>query len=245
MPLDGAREDLSHGAIERQRLRVRDAPGFGERMEARIEQSLVGVNISQPGERLLVHQPALESAAAAAHGGEKFVNGCALGVRPELGEEFVEFFARQTAQVAKASDVAKPQFLLTPDEGYADVRVRLERRLAPLNGELARHSEPHHQVAGRFAISGELDEQHLSLALDRLDPPAAETLGKCVRRSHNHGGMANFHALETLAEGVLSQPARDRFDFGKFGHGKSRSQKREVRSQKKSDTSEFGRLPSF
>ena len=212
--------------MKRQGLGARDAAGFGERMQSRFEQSLVGVNISEPGERLLVHQPALESAATAAHGGEEFVNGCALGVRPEPREEFVEFLARQGAQAAEAADVAKAQFHLAAAEGYADVRVRLERRLARLKCELARHSEPHHQVAGRFAVASERDEQHLALALDGLDSPAAQTFGKCLRWSHDYSGMPNFDGLETLAEGVFSQPARHGFDFGKFGHGL----KAEVRS---------------
>lgn len=43
-----------HSTVERERFRVRDAPGRGQRVNARIEQALIRVDVAESRENLLV-----------------------------------------------------------------------------------------------------------------------------------------------------------------------------------------------
>ncbi|HYA64605.1 MAG TPA: hypothetical protein VED66_15480, partial [Candidatus Sulfotelmatobacter sp.] len=85
--------------------------GLRQRMYAGHKERLISINIAEPGQQLLVHQPTLDGAAAGAHGAEEVLLGNLLRVRTEAVERRLHLLERAGAQPAEPAHIAKAQLL--------------------------------------------------------------------------------------------------------------------------------------
>ncbi len=150
LKIHGALENFPNSAIKAVRGVERDMFRLGKRMDASFKQRLVGINVSQSGNALLVQQPSFDGSSASAHRAKEFLLSRLLSVRSKALKQGVQFLARATAQPSKPADIAKTQLLPLVSEHQSNVCMRLKRDINRLDGHLARHSETKDKI-NRFS----------------------------------------------------------------------------------------------
>lgn len=218
LQINGAVKHPAHRPIKPSRRFGGNSSWLRERMDARAVKRLIGVNISEPGEHLLIHQPTFDGAAPPAHGAKEFVLADFARVRAERAKQRFQLFAFEHAQVSEAARIAEAQFFAAIVERHQDMSVRFKRRLAGLQSDLAGHAKPDHQELRRCHFGGQFRHNDFAFAANRGNGSAREPLGEFIRRAFNHARVANFNRRDSPAYGAFAQALGDGFNFGEFGH---------------------------
>src|SRR3954447_4565901 len=213
--LDAELERLHHRVAQRARLLAVDAVGAPERVDARAEERLVGVDVADARDPLLVEQHRLDRGAAVAG---QLVQALAgeLGLErldaEALGEEVVERL-RAERELAGAEPARVDELQLRPLEGERHACVG--RALVRVEQQRAGHPQVQQQV--RLVL--ELPPQVLAAAAEPLDAAALDRGGELLRGGRERpSGVVDLEPLERAAVDVRREVAADGLDLGQLGH---------------------------
>jgi hypothetical protein len=191
---NGALEDSLHGAMQAASISGRKTCGLGQGMNSRVKQRLVGVNVAETGEHLLIEQPSLDGASSAPHGQDELLFGNLARVRTEPTENGLQLLGGAATQPPESAGIAITNLFRASVQNEADVGVRFDGGLARHDDELSGHAQPHHEKPfcvvlpqGRLILSSsKLYRQRLPLAMQTLDAPASEVSNELTRAPCDH-----------------------------------------------------------
>lgn len=233
--LDRLIEDRDDRGVQARTAPPGDARRPAPRRDARPEERLAGVDIADSGDQALVEEGRLDRGRAS---GEAAVQD----IRGEPRAERFGAHARQMLTVLKTGgrdEVDKPETagVIENDADWPagssqveyDVIVAWIGRRCIIEGarlggapafhrKAAGHAEMHDQgVAGR-----QRTEKIFAATTKLLELRPDDARRKILRQGDPQGGPTGFHMREPRALHGGGEAAADRFDFGQFGHTRSK-----------------------
>ena len=198
---------------------------LSQRVQPREVERFVGINISDPGKHLLVHQPAFQRAAPAAQRFLKLFVVYFPGIRTEAAKNRVKLMACYATQAPKSARVYVTKFFPAVFERQSNVSMRCHRLRARVHRKLTCHSQPHQKVSlpgvSLRNFRPEFERNGLALAPGAQDLSSADLADKLVWRSCDDLRMAYLGSTQPAPDHALLEAAQNCFDFGKFRHIKS------------------------
>ncbi len=236
--VDAVEQDLDHGLAQAGVLHTGEPSGGAQRVDARAEESLVGVDVADPRDATLVEQERLDRGGAPPRerpqvsGGEPLVQR----LQPEAGSE--ELLQRRlseqqlTGAEAPRVDDHEPAASATAPPAPGDRRglgstrrswpncAKLDPRahVGRLGSRLTEDRPGHPQVLDEEDLVGETPYEVLAAPLQALHAPPHERVGQLLRGERARpAGVEDLHARQapTLHEG--GKLAADRLDLGELG----------------------------
>ena len=214
-PGDGLPEDRPHGLPQRPGSVLPQRRPGAQGMDSRPEKHFVGVDVADPGDRLLVEEQGLHGAAPRFHearergeaglerlGAEGFDLGSGRG-RPRAAHE-PEF-----------PDIVEMK--LDPPARKGDYEAGMLGRSAPRPGkqELSGHLQMENEGPAAFAA----DERELAAAPEGRDSLPFEFPEGAYGGPPQEGREEDPDAPDFRPDEAWLEGPDDRFDFGQFGHG--------------------------
>ena len=227
---DGACEGLADGPAEAAGLLAVEGASRLQRVDSGAKEGLVGIDVADAGDDLLIEQRRFDRPAGGGQGGSQVVVADGQRIGPEPGPvDGLQRSARiEGGQPAESTRIAEDQAVARRVCGEApdDVEVIFAGWLAACGkeDELAAHAQLHEQRRGiPVGDDGEL----LAMAAQFADAAAFQQ-----RAAHAHGrGSGNaqmlkadhvvprdVHSRHGAAKETGGECAEEMFDFGKFGH---------------------------
>ena len=187
-----------------------------QRVDLRAEQRLVGVDVADAGDPLLVEQHRLDRGAGLRRKRVQVLAG-ELGLErldaEPLAEEVVERLAAER-ELAGAEPPRVDELQLVGAEVERDARVR-GAALGRVEQQRAGHPQVQHQV--RLVL--ELPHEVLAAAAEPLDAAAVERRRELLRGERERAaGVVDLELAQRAAVDVRRQVAADGLDLGQLGH---------------------------
>jgi hypothetical protein len=214
--LDGRREDLPQGPVEpldglgpeRRRGRLR--------VDARVEERLVGVDVAHTGDAGLVEEQALDPAATGPEDVPELGRSDLEGLGAEAGQLAAGALrlALETEQEAELADVAEADLVPPVLEADDQPDVLVARRPLGREQELPGHLQMENERPGALA----LDEEHLAPAPDAEDAAAAQGLERFPAARPEERTVQELDPGDRPAVEARLERPRDGLDLRQFGH---------------------------
>ena len=192
--------------------------------QPRLVQDLVGVDVADPGDHVLVEQQRLEQAVPRAQQPAQHRQRELTGDRVDTEVGQLRQFDGDVVRVehddlAERARVDEPQLvrrmLAVRVEVHHDVRVR--RPLGAFVGD--QHLTAHPQVDHHLVAGVERQAQVLAMAVGGRDRGTGQPVDQRLPRRAPHGALAtDLDPVDAPSDGEPVEPAADRLDLGQLGH---------------------------
>jgi hypothetical protein len=169
-------------------------------MNARFEQRFICVDVPQARNKVLVHQPTLDSAFAATHSRQELRLGYALSIRAERPPYLFQLRFGQRAQSAEAPHITEAQFFVAIVESHEYVGMWLNRSVVRGDRELARHAQAHQKKTRRLAFfARQLDGNRLAPARDLGQRLSFNSGNEFLRGADDNAPVANVYGCDAAS----------------------------------------------
>ncbi len=189
-----------------------------QRVDARLVQALVRVDVPHAGEELLVEQERLDPPAPLPQrAGQPLDAECGrerLG--PEQGE--LRFGVRDVQEAPELAHVEEAQHAAAV-EGELELDEAVARRARGLDVQPAGHAQVHEQRSGAAAVPGEVGHDELGPAPEVEDPRAddrAPELGRALPA--DRARPVDARRGDRAADELRTEQAHGGLDLGQLGH---------------------------
>ena len=189
------------------------------RMDARSPQPLVGVDVPDTAQDMLIEQQTLDSCAPVPQKRYELDCGRLQRVEAQRTETVVLQAVRQHSHATESTNIAIAQFA-TIIESETDMRVRCKRRGGFTRDETARHAEVDEQrEIARTSVGGlKIEQKKLPVSPDgRKSRPWNLLFNRY--RIVDEIRLTETHAQNAAPRQDGPKAPCDCFDFGKFRHG--------------------------